>query len=78
MTRGKVKLRNMPAPAEQDRVVTLLEAVRQGAITGDRFCAEISQLEMAQRTRLLSGLLREYKDLNNFTPTTGSEDKVAS
>jgi hypothetical protein len=78
MTRRAAKVRHMPGRAGQDRVTTLLQRVQQGEITGERFCAEVTKLEMADRTRLLASLLREYKDLNNFTPATDSEDKVAS
>ncbi len=74
MNRRSAKIRNI----KQDRVTTLLRDVRRGGITGESFCAEVSKLAMADRTRLLDGLLRNYKDLNNFTPATGSEDKVAS
>ena len=70
---GPAKVKNMPANPERDRVAELLEAVRNGSITGEYFCAEVSKLEMPDRTRVLDALLREYKDLNNFTPTTGSE-----
>jgi hypothetical protein len=77
MNRRTKKITNMPARPE-DGVAALLRSVRQGGITGDEFCAEVAKLEMAARTRLLAGLLRDYKDLNNFTPATGSEEKVAS
>ena len=61
----------MPASAKHDRVDQLLRDVRNGELTGSCFCVEVSKLEMPDRTRLLAALLRDFKDLNNFTPTTG-------
>lgn len=78
MNRQPAKGRNIPRRAKQDRVTSLLRDVQRGGITGERFCVEVSKLAIADRTRLLDGLLRSYKDLNNFTPATGSEKKVAS
>jgi hypothetical protein len=70
----------MQAQAKDDRVADLLHSVQNGQINGPYFCAEVSKLGMPERTRLLAALLRDYKDLNNFTPATGSArfDKVAS
>jgi hypothetical protein len=78
MNRRSAKVRSMPRRPEQDCVTTLLRDVRRGGITGERFCVEVSKLAMADRTRLLDSLLRDYKDLNNFTLATSSEDKAAS
>jgi hypothetical protein len=56
--------------SKRDRVAELLDGMRHGQINGQYFCAEVSKLEMSDRTRLLSELLRDFKDLNNFTPAT--------
>jgi hypothetical protein len=68
----------MSIRSKQDRVTTLLRSVQGGGITGELFCNEVAKLDMADRTRLLDALLRDYKDLNNFTPVTDSESKMAS
>jgi hypothetical protein len=53
-----------------DQVSRLIEAVREGQISGDEFCAEVSRLNSPDRRRLLDALLREYKDVNNFNSNT--------
>ena len=78
MNQRSAKVTSMLRQAEQDRVTSLLGDVRRGGITGERFCIEVTKLPMTDRTRLLDGLLRDYKDLNNFTPATSSGNKVAS
>jgi hypothetical protein len=78
MNRPPMKVKKISRRMGHDRVAALLRSVHRGEITGERFCAAVSDLDMADRTRLLAGLLRDYKDLNNFQATTGSKDKVAS
>jgi hypothetical protein len=53
-----------------DQVSHLIEAVREGQISGEEFCAEVSRLDSPSRRRLLDALLREYKDVNNFSANT--------
>ena len=59
-------------------VATLLSSVRNGTVTGVEFCAELSRLNPADRARAVSVLLRDYKDLNNFTPATHTDTRAES
>jgi hypothetical protein len=59
-------------------VAALINSVRSGTVNGGEFCAEVSKLNPFDRARVVQALLREYKDVNNFTPMTGKNDGASA
>jgi hypothetical protein len=68
--------RTTDAPALDNTVDSLINLVRNGRVNGGEFCAEVSRLNPFERARVVQALLREYKDVNNFTPATGTDEGV--
>ena len=66
------------APTLDNTVAALISSVRNGRVNGCEFCAEVSRLNPFDRARVLQEFLREYKNVNNFTPTTGEDDGVVA
>ena len=62
------------APTLDNTVTALITSVRNGRVNGCEFCAEVSRLNPFDRARALQEFLREYKNVNNFTATTGADD----
>ena len=64
------RVKHTPRTASADNISELMLSVRKGEMGGSDFCAEVSRLDVSERVRLIDALLREYKDLNNFSPAT--------
>jgi hypothetical protein len=67
-------IRMAETPILDNTVAALITSVRNGRVNGGEFCAEVSRLNPFDRTRVLEAFLREYKNVNNFTVTTGTDD----
>lgn len=69
-------IRMADSPTLDNTVAALITSVRNGRVNGGEFCAEVSRLNPFDRARVLQEFLREYKNVNNFTATTKTDDSV--